>query len=459
MNSRWKQLVWLLIACVCSQSSVVARRSIAQEATPIRELALPEGYSCSVCHRKEGDLWNETTPITDEKHLADDVHWQKGLLCHDCHGGSPTVEGFKNHRDDPTFRSVKTRDKIPGFCGHCHSNVDYMRKFDPSARTDQEAEYWTSGHGRRLKASAAADPPKLDVAVPTCVDCHAGHGILTVKNPHSRVFAKNVAQTCARCHADAKLMAGRTYHDRPLGIDQFHQWSAGVHGQAMLKKGDLSAPTCNDCHGNHGVTPRGVDSVANSCGTCHGKISKLFAETQMRHKFETSGLPGCATCHGTHETLHPSDALLGMQEGAVCAKCHNAEHPQYGATTAGAQSAQTMRSRLDELKHQIDEAETKIKQAERLGMEIRGPRFDLRQAFESLTNARTQIHSFKPGPVEEALSEGLKVTAEVQERAEATLREHTRRRVWLAASLVPILCVVCLLLLYLRTLPAPEERA
>ena len=80
------------------------------------------------------------------------------------------------------------------------------------------------------------------------------------------------------------------------------------------------------------------------------------------------------------------------------------------------------------------------------------------RAFEALTNARTLVHTFKPGPVEEALGEGLKVTTEVQRSAEAVLREHTRRRVWLAASLVPILCVVCLLLLYIRTLPAPVIR-
>jgi predicted CXXCH cytochrome family protein len=452
MNTRPNDIVLLLIVVAWLASGAIARQSLAQT-TGQGDAALPEGYSCSVCHRKDGDLWTETTPVTDETHLADDVHWQKGLRCHDCHGGHPTLEEFKNHRDDPTFRSVRTRDKIPGFCGHCHSRIDYMRTFDPSARTDQEAEYWTSGHGRRLKASTEGETPQLDAAVATCVDCHGGHGILAVKNASSRVYPKNVAQTCARCHSDAQRMAGRTYHDRPLGVDQFQQWAAGVHGQAMLKKGDLSAPTCNDCHGNHGAMPPGVESVANACGTCHGKVAKLFAATQMRHKFEQSGLPGCATCHGTHQTERPSDALLGVEQGAICARCHNPQNPQYGATMAGAETAQAMRSRLDELKLQIEEAERKIKEAERLGMEVRGPRFDLRQAFDALTNARTLVHSFKPGPVEDALNEGLTVTADVKHRADAALREHTYRRVWLATSLAPILIVVSLLLLYIRRLP------
>jgi len=54
------------------------------------------------------------------------------------------------------------------------------------------------------------------------------------------------------------------------------------------------------------------------------------------------------------------------------------------------------------------------------------------------------------------LAEGRKVAAEVDRRAEAALKEHTLRRVWLAAFLLPILLVVVLLLLYIRTLPLPS---
>jgi predicted CXXCH cytochrome family protein len=414
---------------------------------------LPADYSCSLCHRKEGELWNESTPVTDESHLAADIHWQKGLHCHDCHGGAPALADFKNHRDDPTFRSVRSRADIPAFCGHCHSNIETMRRFAPSARIDQEAEYWTSGHGRRLKASIMEDASAPDSAVATCVDCHGGHGMLAVKNVNAPVYPTNVAQTCARCHADQAKMGGRNFNGRPLGHHQFDQWRRGVHGQALLEKGDLSAATCNDCHGNHGAMPPGVDSVANACGACHGKIAKLFAETRMKHKFEEVGLPGCATCHGTHETAQPGDEMLGMQANSVCARCHNPQNPQYGATVAGEVAARAMRERLDSLKAQITTCEALVRDAERLGMEVRGPRFDLRQAFDSLTNARTLVHSFKPAPLEEALGEGLKVTGEVETRARAALREHTSRRIWLAASLVPLLLVVALLVLYIRTLP------
>ena len=445
--------VLVLLALGQAWSTPTSRAQQAAEQSGV----LPDDYSCIVCHEKGGALWTDTTPTVDVKALASDIHWQKGLRCHDCHGGSPTLDSFKNHRNDPTFHAVSPRDQIPGFCGRCHSNIDYMRQYNPSARTDQEKEYWTSGHGRRLRASAEGENPQIDQAVATCVDCHGHHGILAVNDSRSPVYPKHVAETCSRCHSDAKLMAGRTYHGQPLGHDQYDQWKKSVHGRAMLEEGDLSAATCNNCHGNHGALPPGVNSVANACGVCHGRVAKLFAETQMKHKFEVSGLPGCVTCHGMHNISQPSDNMLGMTDAAVCARCHNPENPQYGATVAGANVAKKMRSGLDQLHQEIQLAEANIQEAERLGMQVSGPRFDLRQSFDSLTNARTLVHSFSPGPIEEALKEGLKVTSAVNAAAEEALRQYTIRRIWLACSLVPILIVVGLLLLYIRTLPTPTH--
>ena len=158
-------------------------------------------------------------------------------------------------------------------------------------------------------------------------------------------------------------MAGRMYHGQPLGHDQYEKWKQSVHGQAMLEKGDLSAATCNNCHGNHGALPPGVNSVANACGACHGKIATLFAETQMKHKFENIGLPGCVTCHGQHDITKPSDKMLGMADGAVCNRCHNPANPQYGATVAGADVARKMRAGLDQLEQEIGQAEANIQES------------------------------------------------------------------------------------------------
>ncbi len=352
---------------------------------------------CITCHG-ESDLWEQERRrfyITD-KHFAKDIHWQRGLRCQDCHGGDPTTLDFAPaHAQEAGFRTVKSPADLPGFCGRCHSDNDYMRRYQPSPVTDQESKYWTSGHGLRLKADG-------DAQVATCVSCHhAPHGsgddfskpgILPAHDLASPVYPTNLAKTCATCHADQAKMAGRQYHGRPIGHQQYEQWVKSVHGQALLQKGDLSAPACNDCHGNHGAMPPDVDSVANACGTCHVKVSELFAKTRMRHQFETAGLPGCATCHGSHDIRSPTDEMLGMTDTAVCNRCH--AQGKFGATVAGTDAARSLRRGLDQLRQQIARAEAKLERAERLGMEVSQPQFDLREASDALTNARSLIHTF-----------------------------------------------------------------
>jgi predicted CXXCH cytochrome family protein len=416
--------------------------------------------SCIQCHATLTDEDQKRLLVTAQD-LAADVHWQKGMRCQDCHGGDPTVLEIKAHQGKDDFKTVKTPADIPEFCGKCHADIGFMRHYKPSPRTDQLAEYWTSGHGRQLKE-------KGDLKVATCVSCHgkahgsgadrAKHGILAVGDLDSPVYRTKLAKTCARCHADKELMAGREYHGRPLGHDQYAKWRDSVHGKALLDKGDLSAPTCNNCHGNHGAVPPQVDSVANACGTCHGKVAKLFEGTQMRHKFEKEGLPGCATCHNAHDIVHPTDDMLGMERGAVCLQCHaETERKAKGGTLAGAEDAAKLRKSLEQLKREIELADTTLSEAERLGMEVSSPRFELRKATDALTNARSLIHTFKVSTVETALGEGSKVVVEVQQRADAALQEHDNRRIWLAATLAPILLVIVILLAYIRRMPAPAE--
>ena len=167
-----------------------------------------------------------------------------------------------------------------------------------------------------------------------------------------------------------------------MGHNQVELWKKSIHARLLLEKGDTSAPTCNDCHGNHGALAPEIGSVANVCGTCHVKIGELFAKTRMRHRFEEVNLPGCAACHGNHEIHSPSDEMLGMQDDSVCVKCHN--EGQFGATFIGGRVAQDLRRGLDNLKSQIEIAKERLDHAERLGMEIRESRFHLREADDAL---------------------------------------------------------------------------
>ena len=423
--------------------------------------------TCIQCHKDldTGDPKDQKFHILLDS-LKNDVHWQRGLRCQDCHGGDPTVAEIKAHQGKDDFRAIKSPADIPDFCGRCHSNIEFMRRFNPSPRTDQLDEYKTSGHGKQLVLDKANG---REPRVATCISCHdmphgnaldpAPHGIRPVSEPTSPVFHTKVAQTCAKCHSDPKVIAGYTYNKKPLPGDEFANWRQSVHGKALLDKGDMSAPTCNNCHGNHGAAPPQMDSVANACGACHGKIAKLFADTKMRHKFEAEGLPGCATCHSNHDIREPSDNFLGMQNGAFCARCHTEGKEQHGATLAGREAAKKIHADLEHLTSGIQTADETLAKAERMGMEVSEPKFNLRKASDALTNARTQIHSFKVDVVEKALDDGEDVVTEVQGKANRALDQYEYRRYWLAISLVPILIVIGLLLLYIRAVPIPEQPA
>ena len=129
--------------------------------------------------------------------------------------------------------------------------------------------------------------------------------------------------------------------------------------------------------------------------------------------FLGSGLFTFFTAHGTSYISN---------DPAVCVNCHKEhEKGEYGATIAGTEVAKTLRQEMDKLKAQISEGEALLAEATRLGMEVRTPRFELRNAVNALTNARVEIHGFKVQPVKKQLDEGMKVTAEVQGKAQAAL--------------------------------------
>ncbi len=306
----------------------------------------PPQTSCTACHF-DTEIFEGAAQELRQK-LAEDVHAKAGLSCHDCHGGNPDPAADADAAMDATwaanpYRGAPERGATPGFCGRCHSDPEYMKRFDPAARIDQEQEYRTSHHGEALAQG--------DARVATCVSCHGGHGILRVGDPRSPVYPLRVAETCAGCHADAARMAGAELPDgAPLPTDQYARWGQSVHAKALLERGDLSAPTCNDCHGNHGAVPPGVDSIARVCGQCHGREATLFRTSSKLEGFhrhneylaESEGrcdacheapdppaaLPGarhfaeCATCHGNHSVMRPTLAMLAPLPPYPCAFCH-----------------------------------------------------------------------------------------------------------------------------------------
>jgi hypothetical protein len=328
------------------------------------------------------------------------------------------------------YRGKPSRDGIPKFCGTCHADPEFMRRFKPGLRVDQLELYWTSVHGQQLQ--------KGDHKVATCVQCHGVHGILPGSDPRSPVYPANVPKTCSRCHSDAGLMA--SYR---IPTDQFEKYKGSVHGRPLLEKGVRGAPACNDCHGNHGAAPPGVSSVSNVCGQCHPVNRDLLAQSPHERPFQELGLAACETCHNHHDIAHPTDDMLGPGKGSVCVTCHE-------ANTKGAQVAASMRTSLDRLVAKREKAEALILKAEQAGMEVSQAKFDLNEVGAAITKTRAAVHAFTTAKVEEVARQGEELADGTLKKGEAAIAELQFRRKGLGVSLVIILAVAVALFYKIR---------
>jgi hypothetical protein len=382
--------------------------------------------TCIDCH----SALDKPFQVTAEQY-ADDVHAQKGLTCASCHGGDPTSPDNAMDRKKG-FRGHVNRKDIPTICGSCHSDPTYMRQYNPSIRTDQLAQYKTSIHGKKLAAG--------DSKVAVCTDCHSVHGIRAVADTRSTVHPLNVAKTCARCHSDVDYM--RQYK---IPTDQFAGYSVSKHQEAMTVRGDLSAPTCTTCHGNHGAVPPGVASVENVCSTCHVLQSQLFDTSAHKKAFISAGMPGCVTCHSNHRILHPSDTLLGTGPASICTNCHV-------EGDKGLSSGIEIKTMFVDLQTDIDKTDSTLQRASRLGMEVSEAQMEQDQAKDALTKARVTLHSFNVPQIRQDVDAAKKIVSKNQQAGEQALHESNFRRMGLGVSLIAILGVLLGLRLFITDL-------
>lgn len=447
------------------------------------------GYSqtktdqCFYCHITIGDK--------PAKLITKDIHFAQGISCSDCHGGDPTKEDMEESMSkkagfigvpkgdaisevcanchsgyfDDIKKSVHGKLTIKGeqnilqcttchsvhniiitknpaspvnslemveICSKCHSDISYIKQYNPALPTDQHEKYLTSVHGVLNK--------KKDAKAATCASCHGSHDIRIAKDVKSKVHPANLPKTCAACHSDTEFM--KQYK---ILTDQYEKFTASVHGVALLKKGDAAAPSCNDCHGNHGAAPPGLESISKVCGTCHSIVADMFVKSPHKKAFDDHKLPECETCHGNHEIIVGTDQLIGTTPEAVCTRCHTETQSQKGYFDAA-----RMRKILDSLV--LDEQETikLITEAEQKGMEVWEAKFKLRDIRQAKLEARTIIHSFNLEKFIETTDKGFKITAEVKTEGIKAIDEYYFRRWGLLAATLIITILATSLFLYIR---------
>ena len=383
--------------------------------------------SCVECHSNmDGALKAPVTAYTN------DIHARHGFSCADCHGGDRAA-------DDPEaamspakgFKGHLARTAVPALCARCHSDAALMHRFKPQQRVDQLALYLTSVHGQRLA--------KGDTAVANCVDCHSVHNIREVKDPLSPVYPLKLPETCARCHADAAHMA-----PYKIQTNQFAEYRSSVHWQAISKGGDLSAPTCASCHGNHGAAPPQVASVAEVCGTCHVLFEEMYNKSPHQPVFAAMGGGGCTLCHSNHGIRKPGIAMLAGNS-AVCTQCHE-------AGSAGGAAAARMAGMLTQLDAALNQSDAVLNRARDSGMEVSEPILRQMEGREDLVKARVALHTFQVAAMAKPVEQGLAVAAETRRAGEKALHDRDTRRIGLALSLVTILVTMAGLWMAIRTL-------
>lgn len=360
--------------------------------------------------------------------FRDDVHAAAGLTCASCHIGAGARE--------PAYQSPP-RTAIAPMCAKCHSDSAYMRQFAPQLRIDQMSQYLTSTHGKRMATG--------ETRTATCSDCHGAHGVRRVGDARSPVAPLNVANTCARCHGDEARM-------KPLGRTAAPpaDWGASVHAAALLKRGDTSAPTCSSCHGGHGATPPGVTEVANVCAQCHLREAELFRASPKKAIFDAIGQGECIVCHSNHKIEPPADAWIGLQDGTVCAQCHDND-------LGGAATIRTMRQNLDNLSAGVSSADAVLTRAEQAGMLVDQGRAALRDAREHEVQSRVLVHTFAAEPFTKTSAEGAVAARRAQDAGNAAMRELDVRRKGLGVATLLILAFLVTLGLKIRRLPTSTQ--
>jgi hypothetical protein len=313
-------------------------------------------YGCLICHADK------------RRAYLLGVHSDRGVRCHDCHGGNPEAfEIPEAHGGD--FRGSLGKLATVEVCSGCHSDPNLMRQY--GMHVDQVAELQSSRHGQMLLERGSDDAP-------TCSDCHDPHTTLRADDARSSAHPLNIPTLCAACHEDAALM-------EPYGIplDQVRNHRRSAHGKALFEDLNFAAPSCIGCHGSHAALPPDVSEIANVCGRCHMQTRRSFDEGPHGEANSQGTLPGCTACHSNHDT----ERIPAELEADTCLQCHDGDSEP---AALGAELEEIL-VRAERAMESADEA---IHELVRAGHDVSDARFRYRTAltqFEQLASAQHSV--------------------------------------------------------------------
>ena len=266
--------------------------------------------------------------------LSDDIHFVKGVNCHDCHGGDPAstdVPEAHATEVDPQKPQVRPFRPLSLHKGRTPTLLENQIRFCGDCHPQSLDTYKKSVHGHGLLRSGL-----LVTAV--CTDCHGAHGVYPAKNEKSTLYPSQVAATCGDMPSTDRAASEQERPRQRSGCRNTDADARQLRPPATTAAATTSAaekpkrkPTCTDCHQGHDLAnPASIESrlaMPNRCGKCHTGLTTGYAISMHGELTELGYAPAanCSDCHGAHDILPASDpnsALSSANRRATCEKCH-----------------------------------------------------------------------------------------------------------------------------------------
>ncbi len=188
----------------------------------------------------------------------------------------------------------------------------------------------------------AAQPTGPDAA---CFACHGKKPVAGSKAKQAPFVDKAVFEAsihggngCTSCHADFDQATHPRTKLAPVDCASCHEkpaktYAASTHGRARAA-GKTGAPTCADCHGNHGIlkpqatsSPVKREAMVATCGQCHPDVAEQVDASVHGQAVKNGVLeaPICTDCHSDHAIESLSKATPIKVAQTVCGRCHASE--------------------------------------------------------------------------------------------------------------------------------------
>jgi hypothetical protein len=208
-----------------------------------------------------------------------------------------------------------------------------------------------------------------------------------------------------------------------LPADPVEKYRESYHAELLFKKGDLSAPTCATCHGNHGATPPGTAEVGQVCGKCHGRQRELFEKSPHAEAAKAGVFSECVSCHGNHAIKKASLDLFGQS----CTQCHANDPGQLAVRD-------NIAGIIGAAKNRLSEAKATVQRATVRGLATEDEQLLLQEAQTQVTQLEALQHTLSP----ELLEPVAKRAGELTGQTLADVAGLERVELWKRKALWPI---------------------